>query len=256
MDTDGDNPYLEVDMKLQIFSDLHMEYHEHEKSCTDSFLKKLLDPTADYYVFAGDIGLGYWETFERLQELTDRSRKVIYIGGNHEFYGQTVEKLNRDGDHIGVLNFFGDKILIVASTLWSHIPDQFVRAVKDTWDFQQMKGLTPSMWNYWHSSCLTSMKKTINSYEGEYDKLVIVTHYAPSFKSVLPEYVGASNNCIFANNLDDMIEEYSPNLWIHGHMHSFLDYTLHKTRIICNPRGYPHVSGDLNANYKGVIVEV
>lgn len=243
-------------MKFQIFSDLHMEYHEHEKSCTDFFLKKLLDPTADYYVFAGDIGIGYMETFDRLLKIVDHPFKLIYIGGNHEFYGLTLEKIDKDGDHIRTFSSLKDRTLIVANTLWSHIPDQFVRAVKDTWDFQQMRGLTPSMWNYWHNSCLTSMKKIMNSHEGEYDKLVIITHYAPSFKSVLPEYVGASNNCIFANNLDDMIEEYSPDLWIHGHMHSFLDYTLHKTRVICNPRGYPHVSGDLISNYKGVVVEV
>jgi Icc-related predicted phosphoesterase len=243
-------------MKFQIFSDLHMEYDDHEKSCTDSFLKKLLDPQSDYYVFAGDIGIGYMETFDRLLKIVDNPSKLIYIGGNHEFYGLTLEKIEWDGDHVRTFHFLKDGVLVIANTLWSYIPDQFVNAVKGTWDFQQMKGLTPSMWNYWHNSCLLDIKKLLNKYEGQFEKSVIITHYAPSFKSVLPEYVGASNNCIFANNLNDMIEEYSPNLWIHGHMHSPLDYVLHKTRVVCNPRGYPHVSGDMNANYKGIMVEI
>jgi Icc-related predicted phosphoesterase len=27
-------------------------------------------------------------------------------------------------------------------------------------------------------------------------------------------------------------------LWIHGHTHESMDYTLAGTRVVCNPRGY------------------
>ena len=28
-------------------------------------------------------------------------------------------------------------------------------------------------------------------------------------------------------------------MWIHGHTHQGSDYLLGKTRVVCNPRGYP-----------------
>ena len=29
-------------------------------------------------------------------------------------------------------------------------------------------------------------------------------------------------------------------LWIHGHTHTAFDYDVRGTRVVCNPRGYPH----------------
>ena len=37
------------------------------------------------------------------------------------------------------------------------------------------------------------------------------------------------------------------NIWIHGHTHMSNDFKLHKTRIICNPRGY--VGHELNPDF-------
>lgn len=32
----------------------------------------------------------------------------------------------------------------------------------------------------------------------------------------------------------------APALWVHGHIHRSLDYRVGGTRVVCNPRGYPH----------------
>jgi hypothetical protein len=32
----------------------------------------------------------------------------------------------------------------------------------------------------------------------------------------------------------------APTVWIHGHIHSAHDYEVGDTRIVSNPRGYPH----------------
>jgi hypothetical protein len=40
----------------------------------------------------------------------------------------------------------------------------------------------------------------------------------------------------FASNMENLILEIQPRLWIHGHDN--YDYQIGKTRIICNPRGY------------------
>ena len=43
----------------------------------------------------------------------------------------------------------------------------------------------------------------------------------------------------FASNLDALIEERRPALWVHGHTHTSFDYEFAGgTRVICNPKGY------------------
>jgi hypothetical protein len=47
------------------------------------------------------------------------------------------------------------------------------------------------------------------------------------------------------------------DLWVHGHTHSSFDYKLGKTRIICNPRGYPGTFGDMGNDFNpNLIVEI
>jgi Icc-related predicted phosphoesterase len=35
----------------------------------------------------------------------------------------------------------------------------------------------------------------------------------------------------------------APRYWLHGHVHTSLDYTIGDTRVICNPRGHPGPGG-------------
>ncbi len=38
--------------------------------------------------------------------------------------------------------------------------------------------------------------------------------------------------------MEEIIERYDIDLWIHGHIHAHSDYKINKTRVVCNPRGY------------------
>jgi Icc-related predicted phosphoesterase len=58
-----------------------------------------------------------------------------------------------------------------------------------------------------------------------------------------PRYANDPLNPAFASRLESLIEEYQPALWIHGHTHDPCDYELFRTRIVCNPRGYPGEHG-------------
>jgi hypothetical protein len=68
-------------------------------------------------------------------------------------------------------------------------------------------------------------------------KTVVITHFAPHPRSIAPAYVGHRANPGFVLDLEDMMG--SAALWIHGHTHTFFDYRVRGTRVICNPRGYP-----------------
>ncbi len=68
---------------------------------------------------------------------------------------------------------------------------------------------------------------------------VVVTHHLPALTSVAKRYANDPLNPAFASRLEDVIEKYRPELWIHGHTHVPCDYELFDTRIVCNPGGYP-----------------
>ncbi len=67
---------------------------------------------------------------------------------------------------------------------------------------------------------------------------IVITHHAPSIRSIPDIYRDDIICSAYASNLESLIEEHRPNLWLHGHVHNSLDYQIASTRIICNPRGY------------------
>lgn len=65
----------------------------------------------------------------------------------------------------------------------------------------------------------------------------VITHYAPSPASVHDSYAGSPLNPAFVSDLDAMIVQLRPALWIHGHVHHAVDATVGRTRVIANPLG-------------------
>jgi len=67
---------------------------------------------------------------------------------------------------------------------------------------------------------------------------VVITHHAPSMRSVLPAYRGDLDEASFASNLDELVVAADAKYWIHGAQPAPVDYALGNTRVIANPRGY------------------
>lgn len=67
-------------------------------------------------------------------------------------------------------------------------------------------------------------------------RTVVVTHMAPSMRSVAPEYAADPVSAAFASNLDDLVAK--ANVWIHGHTHSSFNYEVQGCRVVANPLGY------------------
>lgn len=81
-------------------------------------------------------------------------------------------------------------------------------------------------------SCLSSVHA---------DKFIVVTHHAPSDRSIQPEYVGDCLSPAFASHNEELVKSSLINYWIHGHTHHCVDYCLDSTRVLSNQRGYiPH----------------
>lgn len=66
---------------------------------------------------------------------------------------------------------------------------------------------------------------------------VVITHHAPSERSVHPRFQGDPLTGAFVTDLPDLLEQ--AQVWIHGHHHNSSDYVERGCRVVCNPSGYP-----------------
>jgi len=231
-------------MKLQILSDLHIELAPYEFQRTD----------ADVVILAGDIHLGQSGFKWALENITDQ--KVIYVLGNHEFYReatpQLIGKLKQlsKGTHIYVLENNAvtiQGVRFLGSTLWSDfqllgdIDVAIATAQLNSTDFQQIRmspqyrKIKPSDTVVWHNKTRRWIAQEIESRKD--DKIVIVSHHAPSIRSIPEKDKSNSLSAAFASNMDDFIKWTDAELWIHGHIHESFDYMIGKTRVVCNPLG-------------------
>ena len=67
---------------------------------------------------------------------------------------------------------------------------------------------------------------------------VVVTHHAPSLRSLARGRVPSSLDPCYASDLDALVAGSGATLWIHGHTHHCCDYQLGGTRVINNGHGY------------------
>ena len=234
-------------MRLHILSDLHLEFAPFDPPNVD----------ADAIVLAGDIHTGKNGVQWIRQAFPDKP--VLYVLGNHEFYGQKIPKLTEElkqltrDTNIHVLENDSVRIngtLFLGATLWTDFKldgDVVLAealAVSSVTDFKRIR-VTPSYRRFhpadareFHAKSIRWLEQQIGEAAGQ--KVVIVTHHAPSPQSIPVHYRGSPLNPAFASNLDRFIEMSAAAVWIHGHIHQAVDYTIGTTRVLANPRGYPN----------------
>jgi predicted phosphodiesterase len=234
-------------LKINILSDLHLSLAALE----------LPDNEADVVVLAGDIG----RPGPAMEWARSLHKPVIYVAGNHEFYGGTlhgtIQELRHraEGSMVCVLDdsqLCLGGVRFLGSTLWTDFllfgdgPDRDAAAeaaVRSMLDFRRIfldsehqRLFTPldaaALFRR-HASWLREALE--QPFAGP---TVVVTHHAPSARSIEARYEGSLLNACFASNADELVQLGNPALWIHGHMHHSVDYTIGSTRVVSNPRGY------------------
>jgi len=221
-------------MIIQPVSDLHFEFH---RDGGDSVIRELDVKGVDVGILAGDIiPYAHHYCYDAVQRLMNRWPQTLFVGGNHEFYGMDFNRKWQLPMKLKVLTVDNpvtiDGQRFVGDTMWFREPGP--DADKNSMnDFSQIKNFEPG--------CYVEAEKTIEYLRDTIQKDdVVVTHYLPSMKSVPKQYKSSPLNAFFVTDVEDIIMDKQPKLWIHGHTHTTCDYTLGKTRVICNPLGYPH----------------
>jgi len=254
-------------VKIAICSDLHLEFGTLELKNEES---------ADVLILGGDICVAsdlananpnnfnftqhYSTCREFFNNVSYEFPHVIFIMGNHEHYHGDYAKtasvlrnflkdytnvylMDQDVKEINDVTFLG-------GTLWTDMnkeDETTLRGIKHMMnDFNCVKNslfgdrgkFTPEDALQEHKEFLDLISKTVDTKQDQ--KFVVVGHHAPTKNSTHPRYAGQFiMNGGYSSELQEFIYDRPQiKLWTHGHTHDDFDYMVHKTRVICNPRGY------------------
>ena len=234
-------------MRIHLLSDLHLELAPFEPPPV----------AADVVVVAGDLhpGLRGLEWAARCWP----DRPVVFVPGNHEFYGHAHPRLVRELEARAAtlspdVHVLSDRSAIVGgvrflgATLWTDFellgdPARSAAAAREQMtDFERVRvepngsRCQPHDTVTWHQRSVAWLRESLA--DGAPVPTVVVTHHAPSARSLNPLYTDPVA-AAYASHLDELVAASGARYWLHGHTHYSVDYTLGATRVVSNQRGYP-----------------
>lgn len=239
----------EARLKVAYVSDLHLD-HKDGKWNTNDFISD-----ADVLVIAGDLsskGRGY----DFLMEMCSLYKHVIFVLGNHDFWGREFYNFKLSGVDNESLpknlhmiphrkEIIIDDVVFLCGPMWTdydNSPYIMAEAQLGMNDFNFMqtvwdKGrkIIPSDLQKEHFYFVEWLKERLHVNEGR--KIVVVTHHAPSEQSCDPMFKRSNLNPAYFSNLEYILKEY-PLVWVHGHVHYLSAYNIGDSIVLCNPTGY------------------
>jgi Icc-related predicted phosphoesterase len=245
-------------LAIRIVSDMHLEFVKSKDMI--QFLHDHIPETEQdsetVLVLAGDILSFHKPTsYVDLLEHTRRFRAVIYCAGNHEWY-DGVFPISADVFRQKTAkypNFYFlngkmvtiDDVVFIGATLWTDFnrndpqAKQIAHSYMNDYDYIETEDsyLTPDDVYRQHKIDLEAIEELLYLAEGS--KRVVVTHHGPSMQSVPPRFQNSGlSNYSFNSDLSEFILTYQPEVWIHGHTHTPVQYEIGTTAVWCNPVGY------------------
>lgn len=235
-----------MSLRLAVYSDLHLEIAPWQPPAVE----------ADLVILAGDIDNG---TRGIAWARRNFSGPVVYVPGNHEYFhgdiATTPRALTQAAREHDVALLDGaslqlGQVRLIGCTLWTdyslvgdddrpkimeqsrHRNPDFTFILRDQRPYAPEDAV---------SLCTTQKawlkERLAEPFEG---RTVVITHFAPHRGSIAPAFRGHPANPGFIVPMDDCMDQ--ADLWIHGHTHTAFDYLVGRTRVRCNPRGYPDES--------------
>lgn len=237
-------------MRLHVLSDLHLEH--------EPFTPPQVE--ADVVVLAGDIapGTAGIDWIER----EFNGRPVLYVAGNHEFYGQDLPGLTGEmrssaanSSTLHVLE--NDEVVIdgvrfLGCSLWSDFdfagPENRGSSMRVCErivnDFKQIRfsgsdrTLRPQDTRAVHLESRRWLEGRLAT--PHVGPTVVITHHAPLIRERPDNRVLAAIGGAFASDLSGLMAGDAVDLWAFGHIHRSVDANVNGTRVLSNQRGYPH----------------
>lgn len=237
-------------MRLRILSDIHTEFY---KNPVEDFVDNVPAGPDEILILAGDIGtIRDAEEVERLTQVLKAFRSkfedVFYVPGNHDHWYHTLsegERILREVSETAgvklVASSDGRYALpnnrwLFGGTMW--YPETHATMTQGWSDFALIPNGRNDIFDA-HYDFRHHFQQMVQPGD------IVVTHMAPSSRSVHPRYRTSNLNDFFLAPMDTFIYDHKPALWVHGHMHNPVDYVCRGsgTRVVSNPVGYPNEPG-------------
>ncbi|MDE1887177.1 MAG: metallophosphoesterase family protein [Gammaproteobacteria bacterium] len=253
-------------MRLNILSDLHLRQGGLAPPRTST----------DAVILAGDVA----RPEQAIAWAREFHRPVIYVPGNHEFYGSSLPAALAQlqslatGTDIHVLDrqvLVLDGVRFLGATLWTDFmlaeerlareramaeATRLVRdfSVIDSTEHPGTKFTPLESIQVFRQHAEWLRERLADPFDGP---TVVITHHAPSPRSIHLRFAGSLLNGAFVSDLEPLMGRERVVLWVHGHTHDSFDYTVRGTRVLCNPRGYARDGVNENAFFDpGLVVDV
>jgi predicted phosphohydrolase len=241
-----------MSLEFQVLSDLHLEVVDKIPT---------FPVTAENLILAGDIGYplrSHYMTF--IRDVASKYKHIYVVAGNHEFYDRSlsvqkmIASLHQFCSQFDNVHFLSnncivrDNVRIVGTILWTDIPEQYQKTVKESiLDYKRITAqksaservpLKPENTVEWHREAVAFLEKEIKEAEKNGEKVLVITHHAPTFQAISKQYEGDVINFAYATNLEHLIK--APVVaWVFGHTHHPSRLVINGVQLVNNCGGYP-----------------
>jgi Icc-related predicted phosphoesterase len=238
--------------RILVFSDIHLDQEADWTPPGDM-------PDYDVAVVAGDVTHCPARSVAWLASLRALAdRPVVFIPGNGEFYDGVMGRKEAEahaasiGTNVRFLSADSvvlDGVAFIGGTLWSDLKifGRFGESRDYFADYLRRRPpifveTTDGVRRATPEDILTrhrSDKEAIAAGLARHGRpSVVVTHHAPHRLSLHPDFTDEVSSAAYASDMESMVEDSGPSLWVHGHTHASTDYRLHDTRVVSNPKGF------------------
>jgi predicted phosphohydrolase len=239
--------YHDLNPNLSFVSDTHLEHYKK----IPNFQTIITPNPNNILLLLGDIGNPFQTIYDKfIQWCSQNFQTVIFITGNHEYYGSnfelTNERVRKICNQYGAI-FLNNEVFIyknyaiIGTTLWSYVPkdkENFVSSVMNDYNFIQDFSVQKN--NMLFQKNVIFLNEMIQKYKGKY-KIIVLSHHTPLTSGTsAPHLETQPQNCAFSSDLGNLVEQ--TNMWFYGHTH----YNLKNNTLIyknvplySNQRGYP-----------------
>lgn len=189
---------------------------------------------------------------------------VVLVLGNHDYWGSNVEfeaySVMQSLEAQGLTNVHLleqstvvlDQVKFVGGTLWTDYNRNDPLVMHDAlnrmmdykyirWGSHYRKFLPRDAYDIFRKTKRFIFQNA--QPDDANQKVVVVTHMAPSFRSVSEKYHNAysvADNYYYYSDIEEQIRTEGRDIryWFHGHMHHAAEYMIGTTKVVLNARGY------------------
>jgi Icc-related predicted phosphoesterase len=260
-------PNAEKHMKIQIFSDLHID--------VAPIKPIVIAEGIDVVITAGDICEGSTKAFDHLRRIVPLEIPIVAVMGNHEPYhrflaeeielararapGYNIRFLECDSAVVANVRFLGASFWTDYAIFGESNISTVMHACATGMNDHRLIGWQKKPWMRFRPQEAALLHHRSKAYLAETLAVpfsgpsVVVSHHAVLWDAILPRFRSDPLTGAFVSDQRSLIERYQPALWVHGHIHNSVDLRINQSRVICNPHGY----GDENPAFDGsLVVEV